>query len=87
MDGKLIIPGILGLLGLVLAGPFLAGPAKFVLRLALCVLVGAVLLLAANFVLAHFGLHIAINPFTLLAAGVLQVPGVFLLAVLNYFFS
>jgi inhibitor of the pro-sigma K processing machinery len=44
-----------------------------------------VLLIAINFVFGHFGVHVAINPVTLLTAGLLQLPGVALLVLLQYF--
>jgi len=87
VDGKLFVPGLLGLLGLVLIGPALVRPLIFVLRLALYLAVGTILLFTANLVLEHLNLHIAVNPFTLLTAGILQVPGVLLLVALNYFFG
>jgi len=34
--------------------------------------------------LGRFGFHIAINPATVLTAGILQLPGVLLLVLVNY---
>ncbi|WP_027717122.1 pro-sigmaK processing inhibitor BofA family protein [Desulfovirgula thermocuniculi] len=86
MDLKLVFWGLVGILGLVLVGNALWTPLKFLLRAAFCLATGGILLAGVNLLFGHWGLHIALNPFTLLLAGVLQVPGVILLALLRCFF-
>lgn len=87
MEGKLVLISLIGLLGLFLVGTVMIKPLKLLLRLVTYLLIGGVLLYLANFLLNQFGLRVAINPVTLLTAGVLQIPGVVLLAVLSYLFT
>jgi len=77
---------LIGLCGLFVAVAFLARPLKLLLRLVSYVVVGTVLILLTNIVLGQMGMHIALNPATILTAGVLQIPGTLLLVVLNYLF-
>lgn len=79
--------GLVGLLGLFLMGSILIKPFKFLLRMVFYITVGGVLLVVVNLLLGHLGLRVAVNPVTLLTAEVLQVPGVILLAVLDYLFT
>lgn len=84
MEWKMFFIGLAGLLGLYLVGTVLFRPLRFLIRLAAWALLGGVLLLAINTVFGHFGFHIAINPVTILTAGILQLPGVVLLVLVNY---
>lgn len=86
VDLKLVFWGLVGLLGLALVGNALWRPLKFLLRAAFSLATGGILLLGANLLCGHWGHHIALNPFTLLLAGLLQVPGVILLVLLRYLF-
>lgn len=86
MEWKYVIIGLAGLFGLYLVGAALFYPLKFLIRLAAWAALGVVLLLAINSVFGYLGLHIAINPLTILTAGILQLPGVVLLVLLNVFF-
>jgi inhibitor of the pro-sigma K processing machinery len=45
-----------------------------------------VLLSVFNFILGYVGLHVAFNPFTVLVAGILQLPGLIMLLVLTHWF-
>ncbi len=83
MEWKLILLGLLGLAGLYLLGSFVVTPLKYLFRLFAYVVVGALLLAVVNFGGSFFGFHVAINPVTILTAGLLQVPGVVLLIVLT----
>lgn len=85
MEGKFVFIGLAGLLGLYLVGTALFHPLRLLVRLAACMLLGGGLLIAINAVFGHLGLHIAVNPVTLLTAGVLQLPGVALLVLVHYF--
>lgn len=69
--------------GLYLLGSFVVTPLKYLFRLFAYVVVGALLLAVVNFGGSFFGFHVAINPVTILTAGLLQVPGVVLLIVLT----
>jgi len=83
LEWKLVTIGLLGLFGIYLLGTVLFRPLKFLIRLAAWALLGGVLLAAINTVFGQFGFHIAINPATILTAGILQLPGVALLVLLN----
>ena len=84
MDLKLVFAGLAGLLGLYLFGTVLLRPLRFLIRLVAWILLGGVLLISINAVLGHMGFHIAINPVTILTTGLLQLPGVVLLVLVNY---
>lgn len=74
-----------GLLGMYLIGTVLFQPIRFLVRLAAYMLFGGCLLFAINALFGHLGLHVAINPVTLLTAGILQLPGVALLVLVSCF--
>lgn len=78
------VMGILGLIGLYLVGTVFIKPLRFIVRVILYFLFGIFLLLLVNLICGQFGLHIAINPVTILTAGLLQVPGVILLVLAQY---
>ncbi len=86
MEWKLVFTGLAGLLGLYLVGTVLFRPLRFLIRLAAWILLGGGLLAVINILFGQFGFHIAINPVTVLTAGILQLPGVVLLVLVNYFF-
>lgn len=83
MEWQLVLLGLLGLAGLYLVGSFLVTPLKYLYRLFACVVVGVLLLVVVNLGGSFWGFHVAINPATVLAAGLLQIPGVVLLIVLT----
>lgn len=83
VDWKLILLGLLGLAGLYLVGSFFVTPLKYLYRLFAYAAVGIILLVVVNLGGSFFGFHIALNPFTVLTAGLLQVPGVILLVLLT----
>lgn len=87
MEWKYAFLFLAGLCGIFVAVAFLARPARWLLRLASYAVVGTVLLLLLNVVLGQIGMRIAINPATILTAGILQIPGALLLVVLNYLFN
>lgn len=86
MDWNTAFLIILGLCILFILGTVIAKPLKLLLRAAVCLSVGALLLLVTNAVLGVTGFHLALNPFTILTAGLLNIPGVILLAVLKTLF-
>lgn len=85
MDYKLVLLGLCGLLGLYLLATFSLTPFRYLLRLFGWAVIGAVLLGGVNLAGAPLGLHIAVNAFTILTAGVLNIPGVLLLVLLRLF--
>ena len=86
MEGKFILLGVIGLIGLFLVFTALLRPLKVLVHLAFTFVAGGVLLFLANLLLDRWGLHVALNPVTIFTAGFLQVPGIILLALLGYFF-
>ncbi|MCL5779663.1 pro-sigmaK processing inhibitor BofA [Desulforamulus profundi] len=84
MEWKTIILSLLGLFGLYLFGTIFARPLVLIGKLGLSLVLGGILLVLVNVVCGGLGIHIAINPFTLLTAGILQIPGVVLLVLANY---
>lgn len=81
------IPNILGfLLGLVLLyiiGLILVIPIKVIFKLIVNGLIGGLILFLFNLVGGLFGLAIAINPLNAIIVGLLGVPGVVLLLILQ----
>jgi inhibitor of the pro-sigma K processing machinery len=86
MEWKIALICLAGLFGLLLMWPFMIKPLKLVYHLVSYLVIGGVLLYVSNFLLSQAGLRVALNPVTMLTAGVLQVPGVILLAVLHHIF-
>lgn len=84
MEWKTVLLSLLGLLGLYLFGTIFARPLVLIGKVGVSLVVGTVLLVLVNVLCGGLGLHIAINPVTLLTAGLLQVPGVILLVLVNY---
>ncbi|MBM7855161.1 inhibitor of the pro-sigma K processing machinery [Desulfohalotomaculum tongense] len=84
MEWTTILLGLVGLCGLYLIGIFIVKPLKFIFKLVMYLVIGALLLIFFNLISSHFGIHIPLNPFTLITAGVLQVPGVILLLLMEY---
>lgn len=72
--------------GLVLSGLMSAKPLKLLLSLAVCLVTGFVLLWLLNQVLGQVDMHVAMNPFTVLVAGMFQLPGLLLLVVMTIWF-
>lgn len=86
VEWKTVLLLATALIGLYLVLSAIARPFQLVLRLGVCLVVGFVLLSLANLILGQWGMELAINPVTLLTAGVLQIPGVVLLVVLQGLF-
>ena len=62
----------------------LAWPLKKIVKILINILVGALLLMLVNYVGAFFNFSIAINWVSALVVGVLGIPGVILLAILQF---
>lgn len=73
----------LGLVLLYLTGWLLLAPLKFMMKLIVSGLLGALLLIIVNLVGGLFGIAIAINPLSALIAGYFGLPGIVLLLVLK----
>ncbi len=86
MEWKYLFMALLGTLGILLMGSTVMRPLRFMIKAVVYFSLGVVFLLVANVFLGMLGMHIGINPVTAFLAGVLHLPGVILLVVLNYLF-
>lgn len=81
------IPNILaflfGLIILYIAGMLLVIPLKVIFKLIINGIIGGLTLFVFNLIGGLFGLGIAINPLNALIVGILGVPGVILLLILQ----
>lgn len=86
MEWYLLLTILAGLLLFYLAAVLLYKPVRLLLNLLVCVVTGTVLLFLLNLVLGLVDMHVAVNPFTILVAGIFQLPGLVLLVVLTLWF-
>lgn len=81
------IPNILaflfGLVLLYIVGMLLVIPLKVIFKLIINGIIGGVILFLFNLIGGLFGLSIAINPLNAIIVGILGVPGVILLLILQ----
>lgn len=73
----------LGLVLLYLLGWLLMSPMKWLLKAVLWAVLGALTLVLVNLIGKPFGVDIALNPITALTAGLLGVPGVAMMLLLE----
>ena len=83
MDIMTVVLYAAGLLGLYALGYFALVPMKWVGKLLISAVLGGAALWILNCVGGIWGLHVALNPFSALIAGILGIPGVALLLVLS----
>lgn len=83
MDITTILFYLAGLVLIFVVGMFLVIPIKILIKLLLNGIIGGVVLFLFNAVGGIFNLSIAINPLNAIIVGVLGVPGVILLLVLQ----
>lgn len=74
---------VLGLLLLILFFKIIAKPIKWILKLLLNALLGLVILVVVNYLGAFVGLKITVGWISALVAGVLGLPGVVLLLLIE----
>ncbi len=79
---ELALSFFLGLALLYLFGQLLVWPRRFLWRLMAASLLGGLALFALNLLSPLTGLTVPLSPFTVLAAGLLGLPGVALMAAL-----
>lgn len=83
----MVIPNILaflfGLVLLYIIGMLLVIPLKVIFKLIINGIIGGIILFLFNLVGGLFGLGIAINPLNAIIVGLLGVPGVVLLLILQ----
>ncbi len=78
-----ILAYLIGLVILYIVGMLLVIPIKVLIKLLINGVIGGVILLVFNLIGGYFGLSIIINPLNAILVGVLGVPGVILLLVLQ----
>ena len=74
---------LLGLVLLYLFGLILVIPIKIIIKLLINGIIGGVLLFIFNLIGGIFGLSIAINPLNAIIVGILGIPGVILLLIMQ----
>lgn len=79
-----IIYFIIAIVIIIVIAKVFAWPLKVLINLVVNGIIGAVLLYIINLVGTNFGLVIPINGITALIAGILGIPGVLFLIILNY---
>ncbi|MBE3578856.1 MAG: pro-sigmaK processing inhibitor BofA family protein [Caldanaerobacter subterraneus] len=84
IEYNIIIAYLVGLFLLYLLGWLLVVPRKILIRIILNGIIGGIILFFINIAGKSFGIFIAINPVTALIAGLLGIPGIILLIILQY---
>lgn len=85
MDVKMLIVYIGCIIGIFIIGKIFIVPIKVIMKLILNTILGAILLYIINIIGASFNFHIGINLITTLVTGILGIPGVILLILLQIF--
>ena len=84
LDPSTLIAFVVGLIAIYVIGLLLVIPIKIVLKLIVNGLIGGVTLFIVNFIAGLIGLTtVGINPVTAIIAGILGVPGVILLFIIQ----
>lgn len=78
-----VLAFLLGLVLLYIVGLLLVVPIKLLMKLLLNGIIGGVALFLFNLIGGLFGAYIAINPLNAIIVGILGVPGVILLLVMQ----
>lgn len=84
MNLAIVFSYLLGLVILYFVARLLLIPLRVIARLLINGIMGGLLLAIFNLIGAQFGLYLAINPITVLVAGLMGIPGVLLLAAIRY---
>ncbi|MBP3285196.1 MAG: pro-sigmaK processing inhibitor BofA family protein [Clostridia bacterium] len=74
---------IAAIIGVCLIAKLFAAPIKFILKLFANAILGGLALIIINFIGQYFGFHIDLNFVTALVAGVLGLPGIAVLFILQ----
>ncbi len=84
-DSNSIFAYALGLILIFIICRIFIKPIRWLLKLAINSVLGGLILAAVNFVGGFAGITVVISPLSALLAGILGVPGVLLVALLQYF--
>lgn len=83
MDFGIILAFVFGLFLLYIIGILLVIPIKIILKLIGNGILGGILLLLVNLIGGIFGLTLAINPLNAIIVGLLGIPGIVLLFIIQ----
>lgn len=84
MDFTMILPIFIGVGILFVVLKLLALPMKLIIKLLINSAVGALIIFVVNLIGANFGFLIDLNWLTALIVGILGVPGVVIVAILQF---
>ncbi len=84
MDFTMILPILIGVAVLFIVLKLLALPMKIIIKLVINGLVGGLVIFIVNLIGANFGFMIDLNWITALIVGFLGVPGVVIVAILQF---
>lgn len=82
---NVILACLFGMFAVLLAGRVFFTPLKLIFRFMYYGLIGGLMLWAVNFIGAHIGFVLGINPVTALLVGFLGVPGMIMLILFKIF--
>ena len=83
MEISSILAFVFGLFLLYIIGILLVIPIKMIIKLIVNRVLGGILLLIVNLIGGFIGISIAINPLTAIIAGILGIPGIILLLIIQ----
>lgn len=75
---------LIGLVILYIVGLLLVIPLKFLIKLVINAVIGGIILFIFNIIGAFLGYTVVINPLNALIVGVLGVPGIILILILQF---
>ena len=84
MDFTMILPILIGVAILFIVLKLLALPMKLIIKLVINGIVGGIIIFVVNLIGANFGFVIDLNWITALLVGFLGVPGVIIVAILQF---
>lgn len=84
MDFTLILPFLIGLAVLFIVLKILTLPMKIIIKLLINGVVGGAIILVVNLIGVNFGFTLDLNWITALIVGILGVPGVVIVAILQF---
>lgn len=86
MTFSIVVGYILGIMIVFVLAKISLKPIKFILRILLNSTLGGLALLAVNTLGKAFGIHIGINAITSVAVGILGLPSIIVMLILQLFF-
>jgi len=84
IDTNMLVAYLFGIILLYIFGKVLFVPIKFLGKIVLNAIIGGGVLWILNILGGAIGIHVGINVITALAVGLLGIPGVIMLIILQY---